>query len=290
MTHEGPRPPRPPQLPARAARARPPASRARRAPTPIRARRPAGRRRRPPPSRRRAAAAAVAAEPACVSSAVRLERVRDVEQLRLAARRWRTARPPRRSGSRFARAATRWSRYSRAARTTWARLRRADRLQRVAEVLAGPGAHLDEHAGAGVVGDQVELRRSGCRQLRARMRRPCALQEAAASASARRPVARRGRSRRRPATSPAGRRRGSCCLLQTAGVSRPLGGMTRKSLHMQSFLQQKVPVTAATPQTKPLLQRCRGRCWCCGSRRRRSRCPWSTPPCRATWCRRSPPC
>src|SRR5687767_13649710 len=45
-------------------------------------------------------------------------------------------------------------------------------------------------------------------------------------------------------------------LSQTAGVSRPLGGMTRKSLHMQSFLQQKaVPVTRATPQTKPDLQR-----------------------------------
>jgi hypothetical protein len=31
--------------------------------------------------------------------------------------------------------------------------------------------------------------------------------------------------------------------------------MVKKSLHMHSFLQQKDPVTEATPQTKPLLQR-----------------------------------
>ena len=50
--------------------------------------------------------------------------------------------------------------------------------------------------------------------------------------------------------------------MQAAGVSRPLAGMVRKSLHMQSFLQQKDPVTEATPLENPFWQYSRDKIAC----------------------------
>ena len=237
MTIQGPRPPRPPQLPARArgqgrphqgregatdARPRPEASRAAAA-------------------RRRAAAAAAAGSavagrrgsarpsprtrsgrgtPAARRPSGGEEHAHHVEAVARAP----AAPPVPGTAARPARPGPAWPRRSpRAGARSLGRCGRAPRRTRRCRRRRRPDR---------------SRRRPGWRQLRARMRRPCALQEAAASASARRPVACR-RSGHLAGHFTSGQAPGFSCLSQTAGVSRPLGGMTRKSLHMHSFLQQK---------------------------------------------------
>ena len=250
---QGPGPPRPPQLPARARRqGRPHQGRAARdrGRAAAKAAKAAARRRppRPPPT---AAAAA-----SCIGPAA------DQPSTSKALGTWKSCGSPPSSGEEHAHHVEAEA----AGRRPGERLRSevqargpddlgalaaAHRLQGVAMLLAGPGAHLDEDADAAVVGDQVDLR------LVALGLAPVAGEDAHAprargdrrpAASARWPACREVTARR------AGRRRGSGSRSQTTGTSRPLWGMTRKSLQRQSFLQQAtLPVAVATPQTKPVL-------------------------------------
>ena len=89
-------------------------------------------------------------------------------------------------------------------------------------VLAGARAHLDEDAGAAVVGDDDRARPLGpCRQLRATMRRPARLQMAAARLSACRPEAGARGERDRRAH---GRWRGDAATRSRRRRARAAGG------------------------------------------------------------------